>query len=277
MRNCWARALGNCGGGMSGEHIVSGSLFTNESVTVHGFDWCSEAPKTIGLGSLKTKNLCANHNSRLSPVDAVGAEAFRTIRSARELAEMRGRSLTPWKRGKRLAIDGPDFEKWLFKTLVNVLSAERNALEWALDGTRLPDVPKRLVEWAYAREGFLAFPAGLYGAASVGQFESHDDLLQFTPVLDSTRRLAGVHVNFGGTRLLLNLRENERPSRHDVIATGVSFPIDDAPFRLGRVNWQVEGKLSHYIHFMWPPKATLRTRGYGYSEGAFWTSKKVPG
>ena len=66
--SCWASSLGDCGGGISREHIISASQFDEETITLQCLPWCKE-PKTIGLASLVAKNLCRDHNTALSPVD----------------------------------------------------------------------------------------------------------------------------------------------------------------------------------------------------------------
>ncbi len=45
-RLCWARCLGDCGGGVSGEHPVSAGLFTSKAVTVSGW---GRVERTVGL------------------------------------------------------------------------------------------------------------------------------------------------------------------------------------------------------------------------------------
>ena len=75
MKDCWASSLGDCGGGISREHLVSESIFPNQSIYVQGMDWCLDAPKLVRIESLTAKILCRDHNSRLSELDAVADRA----------------------------------------------------------------------------------------------------------------------------------------------------------------------------------------------------------
>jgi len=42
----------------------------SDSVSIRGFDWCKDKPKTIGINSLTANVLCRDHNSALSDLDA---------------------------------------------------------------------------------------------------------------------------------------------------------------------------------------------------------------
>jgi len=80
MRRCWAAVLGNCGGGISGEHLVSKRLFRRKTVVVQGLPWNEKNPQSIGLNALTANILCRDHNSALSIVDDEGIAAFHAIR-----------------------------------------------------------------------------------------------------------------------------------------------------------------------------------------------------
>ncbi len=51
MDACWAHPLGGCAGGLSGEHIVTESLWLGEEIGVRGLPWCREVHKFIGKSS----------------------------------------------------------------------------------------------------------------------------------------------------------------------------------------------------------------------------------
>ena len=120
MKSCWAACLGGCSKKLSHEHLVSQSLFVGERIRVQGFPWCKEASKEIGLSTLTSKILRISHNQALSPIDATGAQAFSTFREMQRLANVRTR-LRPrvWK-VRRYVIEGPQLERWLLKTLINI-------------------------------------------------------------------------------------------------------------------------------------------------------------
>src|SRR4026208_2176624 len=88
---CWAADLGDCGGKLSGEHLVSASLWTGPAVPASGGPWGE--PREIGISSLTAKILCQHHNSRLSEVDVAGSQAFATF--TKETVLTNGRQLIP--------------------------------------------------------------------------------------------------------------------------------------------------------------------------------------
>src|SRR6266446_668458 len=67
---CWAACLGNCGGGLSREHVISKGLFVSSFLDVTGFPWCNGGTKRIGIESLTKRALCVKHNNDLSPLDS---------------------------------------------------------------------------------------------------------------------------------------------------------------------------------------------------------------
>jgi hypothetical protein len=80
VEGCWAASLGDCGGKLSREHTISGCLFPSGKVTVEGFDWCPNGPKTIGVAGLVRRILCERHNSSLSELDSAMLKCFEAIR-----------------------------------------------------------------------------------------------------------------------------------------------------------------------------------------------------
>jgi len=108
---CWAAILGDCSGGMSGEHYISKGIFDGDAVTAFGLSWCKSAPKQIPLGTATANILCSHHNQSLATFDA---EASRLSRFLSE--QIRDLPLE----SADLRIIGPDLEKWALKTFVNL-------------------------------------------------------------------------------------------------------------------------------------------------------------
>ena len=73
--------MGECSGGLSGEHIISASLFLGDNIGVKGLPWCREGHRFIGKSSYTANILCRKHNSDLSPVDDAGSLAFAAFRT----------------------------------------------------------------------------------------------------------------------------------------------------------------------------------------------------
>src|SRR5690349_5685627 len=80
MKRCWAHTLGNCSDAMSREHVVSDSILL-DMVTVKGFSWCKDSPKSISAANFTSKILCERHNNELSPSDGEIKNFVVTFRS----------------------------------------------------------------------------------------------------------------------------------------------------------------------------------------------------
>ena len=158
-RSCWAAVLGDCDQKLSREHVVSRCLFEFNEIVVQGFPWCLNEPKSIGLSNLVAKILCKKHNSNLSELDSVALTAFNAFRQSIHLNNVRGRMKKPsaWN-VKIFRIDGPRFERWFLKTLINLSFGK----EWPIGTGSHPDgtATDELVEAAFGlRE--LGHGAGL--------------------------------------------------------------------------------------------------------------------
>ena len=88
-RECWAQCLGGCSDKFSNEHTVTEGLFPSQTVRVHGWPWCKDEPKEIGLASLTRKILCTTHNSALSDIDQTGIDFFNVLRESTRLTNVR--------------------------------------------------------------------------------------------------------------------------------------------------------------------------------------------
>ena len=119
MEGCWAAPLRNCGGGISHEHLVSKSVFPDQSIFVKGLDWCLEEPKEVHIESLTAKILCRDHNSALSELDSEAGRAFNTIREFAQTKTERGKMPYINWAFKQQTIDSRKLERWCLKTLLN--------------------------------------------------------------------------------------------------------------------------------------------------------------
>lgn len=138
MRTCWARVLGGCGGGFSGEHIVSKGLFRGNKVHVAGTPWTTGAPKAIGINSLTANMLCRNHNSALSPVDEEGILAFHAIHRFEEI--LSGRQVPENGIGLSHVARGPLMERWFVKHAINFFVVAAPSGHWN-DGSKADAPP----------------------------------------------------------------------------------------------------------------------------------------
>src|SRR5438128_186073 len=117
MDGCWANVLGGCSRGLSGEHVITESLFLDDSIGVKGLPWCREGHKFIGKASYTANILCRKHNSDLSPVDDAGTFAFATFRAMATIYNNRSGMLQYGVWCGRFdvieqKIDGAGLERW---------------------------------------------------------------------------------------------------------------------------------------------------------------------
>jgi hypothetical protein len=68
MRTCWATCLGDCADGSSGEHVITGGVFTVDAVKVRGLSWCPDDFKSVGLASFVQNVLCKAHYRERPPI-----------------------------------------------------------------------------------------------------------------------------------------------------------------------------------------------------------------
>src|SRR5437899_4193107 len=166
VKGCWAACLGDCEGGISGEHYVSQCLFTDSMLTVQGFHWCKDAPRTVGIASLTNKMLCREHNSRLSELDSAMLKATQVFCEAQDLIESRKAYRNRHWNIKEFRLDGPLMERWFLKTLINV-SYEGDKFI-GIDSPQLGAPSKELVEVVFGLRKFDQF-GGMHTLAEVGE------------------------------------------------------------------------------------------------------------
>jgi hypothetical protein len=233
-KGCWALCLGDCGEGMTGEHLVSKSLFDTNEIIVQGFPWCLDTPKKIGLASLVANILCKKHNSALSELDTAASNASKVFREAVHLNHVRQKlKRQPAWNVKRYRIDGPRLERWFLKTLINISFGG----QWTIGpGTHTAGcVSCDLVETAFGRRPF-GIGAGMYTIAHMGQQVVSEDRVNFTP-LTQDNNLNGARFNFRGHSIFLNLLPQ-------------TFKMDGQSnlwYRQVTHEWPVHNRLSHVV------------------------------
>jgi len=115
---CWANNLGDCGGPMLREHIVSKCLY-GENVKVKGLPWCKDDWAYRSIDSVASKVLCKDHNSRLGPVDDAARATLDTITDAFSLWHVRQKIITRRWTVKHFSTNMLMLERWCLKTLIN--------------------------------------------------------------------------------------------------------------------------------------------------------------
>lgn len=207
-RGCWAASLGDCDGGLSGEHTVSKCLFPKGPVTVRGFHWCEE-PITVGISSLTRNILCRKHNSDLSEVDAYSKTALDTLLASIQLGSTRNRLAQSHWTLKRFEVDGKLFERWFLKTLINVTFDG----EYGIGRNAVAGMPSdELVRIAFGKQEFEGY-AGLHAMSHKGEQISFQEGVTIITMLENTNIVMG-RFAFGGFRYLLSLIP-EKYTHHD--------------------------------------------------------------
>lgn len=209
---CWADSIGSCSGGTSGEHIFSKGLFLGKTVTVKGLKWCKDEPMTVGINSITKNILCRNHNSELGTLDAEAIRAFRIFREKYSIPQKQ-HSLLKTLQENPPTINGPLFERWFLKTLINF--AVNGPYLIGLDGTVPGIAPKTLVEIVFGKRPFES-GAGIAALVSKGMTFNFGDRVGYCPLLEDGIRVVGgffvffgfyIYLSIDGDRLSVQLTE----------------------------------------------------------------------
>jgi len=186
---CYAAQLGNCSGKLSREHYISRSVLeiVGKTVSVSGFPWqTSDRSMEIGIEALTSKILCEHHNSELSPLDNIGAEFLRSLKSSFD-----GSVNNSKFNDEAIDIDGLKLEAWLLKILCGII---------VVSGTA--KVPQEWIEILFQNRSFPE-NSGLYFFGSPGMAKWSFNLVRIFSVQDKTGKIAGAKFGIGGIATLL--------------------------------------------------------------------------
>jgi hypothetical protein len=249
MDKCWAACLGDCEGGMSGEHIVSQSLFKSEYVDVSGFHWCKGEVKRVGLASLTKNALCRKHNSSLSQLDSVAAHAFDVLRNQTKLSNDRAKNPNQKYKTVVYSLNASALEKWLLKTLINVEYGGDHFI--GPNSTREGYPSDDLVNVVFGKTK-LPKENGLYVASKVGLSLKFSDTVQIATLLKDDKYIQGGRFTFRGVYMFL-----------DLVPGGLKVPFEaipsmsedwhyitlSKPFRQFKA--MLGNRVSHVVNFNW--------------------------
>jgi hypothetical protein len=244
--------LGGCAGGISGEHVITESLFLGDTIGVKGLPWCREGHEFIGKASYTANILCRKHNSDLSPVDDAGTLVFATLRTVASIHRNRSNMLAHGVCAGRFDdvghhIEGLWLERWLVKTLINMELAGKQGL--AVGRQAAPgDIDGELVEIAFGARSFEK-RAGVYFAAFEGEAIDMTERVQYSSwikdVNGSSYVLAGAFL-FYGFRFFLCLEETGFPDSLNMKSRELKLM-----HRPLKINVVINNKPSQYIDFAW--------------------------
>jgi hypothetical protein len=250
--DCWAECLGDCSDEQSREHIVSESLFLNETIDVTGFPWC-KTTKRIGIANLTAKILCRHHNSQLSPVDDGGAKAFAAFREMNRVSEMRRRLRSRFNSVGRHHIDGPLLERWLLKTLINISYKGDKGI--GRGSTVLGKPTDELVRIAFGLEPFRG-RAGLSFVVKPGMQMLTAETLTTAPLVkEAIQRIEGGIFIFRGFPMILFLEPEGLPTPLTGIQIG-NYDLGNCQmnFHNHEITENQRGLRSQVLKISWPTR-----------------------
>lgn len=250
MNRCWASYRGGCSNKLTGEHIVSNSLFKLENVPVKGFPWCKDDFVTVGRGALKRNILCAAHNSQLSPVDTGGVVAMHAMYRMFELARTRSVQIVKNSEPEHLHVNGLMLERWLLKTAINVSFRGRYFIGSMGEKRGIP--PPYLVEVVYGEPSFSHY-MGLYTLALDGSYTCSNDNISLAPLIKDDC-IGAFYFSIYSFDFVLSITASPPPASLRAIGiTGFPDHVLDAQWRYReqKLVFSIGGTPSHDLSFSW--------------------------
>lgn len=208
MAICWAKSLGDCGGGWSKEHIISQSLFDSDHVTISGVDWTGQNVKKIPISGASAKLLCRKHNSKLSPLDS-------SIKKIKIAFDKYHADATIYLTGTPMKaeynIDGKEFERWILKTSINHLFYSPTLYSGYSLTHHLVEIVFGMTEFEYSKK------CGLYMVDPIihQEFVNNPANVSIYPVLypiNGEKYLLGTLIDIFGHSFFLKTAETENVS-----------------------------------------------------------------
>jgi hypothetical protein len=167
--------------------------------------------RAVGYSSLTSNCLCAVHNSRLSSLDAAAGQFFAAIKDV---------DLHRGGPGKDFLFSGHDVERWMLKTLANIIASKTASR----GGERLLGAlhPRVSVAEMLEHPKNWASGTGLYFAQRLGEQLFRDDHFWLEPIsIREPAEFCGMKVSVQGLEFLflavspdtVDARDLYRPGR----------------------------------------------------------------
>jgi len=234
IEKCYMKALGSCGGGISGEHLISKSVIlilkADGDFSVSGLPWQPEGEaKVLAPNNLTANCLCVDHNSALSPLDDAARRFFEGLKLC---LDCESDSL-------RYLISGHDIERWLLKT-VKAFAVSGNLAQGQqrLSGTFASDI--QVLDMLDDPTCWLD-GAGLYCVMNTGDLMLNHNRFMLVPYTNAREELSGLGINIMGLDFILML---EPPD------LALSPQLKQATFRPNQIVISF-GKASNWIGISW--------------------------
>jgi hypothetical protein len=224
---------------------------------VHGFRWCQEEPRTIGVNGLTANVLCAWHNNSTSDLDTAAGEAMQVLRDAVKLCD-RNKKLLPWITPKiqRFRVDAGLLERWMLKTTLNLKYGSM-----LTHGNRIAPGSVATQEEAELCFGLRPFTgaAGMYTAFRNGMQLRLDDKVLISTLLDDGE-IVGTRFELHGFRFVLNLRGGKQlPPLESIPGMDTEWNGAFLSRRFQHARFNHMSFASHYVDFDWASAKTPLT------------------
>jgi hypothetical protein len=258
MKKCWANILGDCGGKISGEHIVSecsffrrdehGKDIVPDDVMISGLSWCKK-PMRIKLSEFKSKMLCTQHNWSLSPVDAESKKFYKNILDCLDLQDVRSKMKKVFSWNVQVFKNkGTLLERWFLKTTLN--------LAWVNKEFYLLNNSTDLVQIAFGRKKFKE-KEGLYWVVPQNQilpFEGETKIVFLYRTLniggiEGNRSIVGSLFVFKSIPILLLLDSFDLLPEMIKTDCGIVYKKDLR--RIRGYDFPIQNKVSHKLVIEW--------------------------
>jgi hypothetical protein len=254
---CYAASLGNCSDIQSKEHYTSKGLFTNEIITIAGQNFLNGEHKELPLKALGLKILCKYHNERLSSLDVIGIDFFRSLTKARQ-HQLEVAKLSRGKLWNKItfSVNAAALEQWMAKMAVGVLFENPTGF-WHINNLPAITPPIEIIEAIYGMSDFK-YPMGLYSInaeGDIGQDEERVDIQTLTHT--DTNGYMGCMINLRNVHFLMWLSSEELTKSNFISPTGAVFGLgrNEPMYHIKEFNFTTGGRLVGILKFDWLQEA----------------------
>lgn len=234
---CWANYRADCDRGMSKEHLLSKSLFHDQTVHVSGFNWCMGEEKSVGINSLQRRFLCEKHNNDLSDADAAAKQAIDAFEAG----------------GSEFLLNGILLERWLVKTAVNLSVGGDLHIGYGMSGSKPGWPSPYLLAVAFGDE-VLCAKMGANFLFPETQYKHRSSEILVVPIYRDGQ-IGGFVFGLRGQFIFLSLYPGHQPPSVDTLSPGLLPPPIGAAtlhYRPASYRIQVAGGSEGLIQLQWP-------------------------
>ncbi|MBD2178984.1 hypothetical protein H6F42_18845 [Pseudanabaena sp. FACHB-1998] len=196
LKKCFLSDQNDCGGNMSGEHILSASVLrniSNDKISINGSNF--SRTHSIQSDSLKTKCLCKRHNSAFSPIDTEASRLFKTISLIEKILNGSIQSSQ-----SLYFFAGFDIERWLLKALFATYRSRITNIN--PDNYTLPCYLKYFFDTSFNPPYGLYLPAK-FTSDEQFQFKMSTIAEASFGLITKNNLVSGITINLGGIELKL--------------------------------------------------------------------------